>query len=168
MARVKSLLGIFLLTALTACGGGGSNASVDASVATTPVVASSPIGASPTIAMPAVALHIIAYGQSLSLGERAVNGWPNDLSIPNDYVDVGQMFSDGVLSKGTGPLRTFKESNAAIDGGLWGISTPGETPFYGALLALKDLPGYRIGSAAGQGATAIAGLGKASVRTLAC
>lgn len=163
MARVKSLLGIFLLTALTACGGGGSNASVDASVATTPVVASSP-----TIAMPAVALHIIAYGQSLSLGERAVNGWPNDLSIPNDYVDVGQMFSDGVLSKGTGPLRTFKESNAAIDGGLWGISTPGETPFYGALLALKDLPGYRIGSAAGQGATAISRLGKASVRTLAC
>ena len=73
------------------------------------------------------------------------------------------MFSDGVLSQGVGPMVSFRESNAAVNGRGWGIGTPGETPLYGALLALKDLPGTRIGSAAGKGATAIAGLAKGSV-----
>ena len=149
MSSVRRIFAWLVLFVLAACGGGGGGSDAP--------------GATPVAAAPAPAQHIIAYGQSLSLGERSQNGWPGDLALPADYVDVGLMFSDGILSLGVGPLGPFRESNLRVDGGVWGISTPGETPLYGALLALKGLPGQRIGSAAGKGATAIAGLGKGSV-----
>ena len=47
--------------------------------------------------------HIISYGQSLSLGERAVNRWPIDLAIPPEQ-DVGLMFASGVI-----PRRAMNE-----------------------------------------------------------
>lgn len=56
--------------------------------------------------------HIISYGQSLSVGERATVAFPGDLSLPTDYEDVGLMFSDGVRSAGTLPLVPFLESNS--------------------------------------------------------
>ncbi len=106
--------------------------------------------------------HVITYGQSLSLGERSVNGYPNDLTIPAG-ADIGLMFAGGTRPTDLSALVRFAESNRPVDGSLWGIATPGETPLCGALLALKDLPGQRIGSAAGRGGTSIVGLGKGSV-----
>ena len=134
-----TLIVINTAVVLSGCGGGGDAA---------PVVQT---------------LHVISYGQSLSLGERSEIGWPNDLTLPNDYVQVGSMFSDGIRSLGTAALVPYAESTAPVDGSVWNIGTPGETPVYGALLALKDLPGKRIGSAAGRGGTRIADLEKGSV-----
>src|SRR5271169_6843121 len=104
--------------------------------------------------------HILSYGQSLSLGARAVNRWPTDLTIPPER-DVGLMFASGVIPRGAmNALIRFADSTAPVDMGAWNIDAPGVTPLYGALLELKGLPGARIGSAAGRGATPIAGLSK--------
>src|ERR1700686_281414 len=104
--------------------------------------------------------HILSYGQSLSLGARAVKKWPTDLTIPTEQ-DVGLMFSSGVIPRGAmNTLVPFADSAAPVDMGAWNIDMPGVTPLYGALLELEGLPGARIGSAAGRGGTAIAGLSK--------
>jgi hypothetical protein len=104
--------------------------------------------------------HILSYGQSLSLGARAVNRWPTDLTIPPEQ-DVGLMFASGVIPRGTmNALVPFADSTAPVDMGAWNIDAPGVTPLYGALLELRGLPGARIGSAAGRGGTPIAGLSK--------
>ena len=104
--------------------------------------------------------HIVSYGQSLSLGARSVNRWPTDLTIPPEQ-DVGLMFASGVIPRGTmNALVPFADSTAPVDMSAWNIDAPGVTPLYGALLKLKGLPGARIGSAAGRGATSIAGLSK--------
>lgn len=100
--------------------------------------------------------HIISYGQSLSLGERSVNNFPADNTLPTDYQDVGLMLFDGVRSLGnTAALVPFAESTAPLDYEAWVTRTPGETPLYGALLQLKGLAGTRIGSAAGRGGASI-------------
>lgn len=105
--------------------------------------------------------HIISYGQSLSLGERSVVSYPDNLSLPTDYQNVGLMFADGVRSTGgTSALVPFAESTAPLDYLTWVTSTPGETPLYGALLQLKGLPGTRIGSAAGRGGMPISELSR--------
>lgn len=104
--------------------------------------------------------HILSYGQSLSLGDRAVNRWPTDLTIPPEQ-DVGLMFASGVIPRDAmNTLVPFADSTAPVDMGAWNIDLPGVTPLYGALLELEGLPGARIGSAAGRGGTAIAGLSK--------
>jgi hypothetical protein len=107
--------------------------------------------------------HIISYGQSLSLGDRAVIQWPIDLAIPPEQ-DVGLMFASGSIPRGAmNALSPFADSTAPIDFSVWNIDAPGVTPLYGALLKLQGLPGKRIGSAAGRGGTAIAGLSKGTV-----
>lgn len=107
--------------------------------------------------------HIISYGQSLSLGDRAVIRWPVDLAIPPEQ-DVGLMFASGSIPRGAmTALAPFADSTAPVDLGVWNIDAPGVTPLYGALLKLQGLPGKRIGSAAGRGGTAIAGLSKGTV-----
>lgn len=104
--------------------------------------------------------HILSYGQSLSLGERAVNQWPIDLAIPPEQ-DVGLMFASGVIPRGAmNELIPFADSTAPVDMDAWNIGAPGVTPLYGALFELRGLPGTRIGSAAGRGGTPIAGLSK--------
>ena len=104
--------------------------------------------------------HILRYGQSLSLGARAVNRWPTDLAIPPEQ-DVGLMFASGVIPRGAmNELIPFADSTAPVDMDAWDIDSPGVTPLYGALFELRGLPGARIGSAAGRGATPIAGLSK--------
>lgn len=104
--------------------------------------------------------HIISYGQSLSLGERAVDRWPTDLAIPPEQ-DVGLMFASGVIPRGgMNALSPFADSTAPVDTDAWEIDAPGVTPLYGALFELSGLPGTRIASAAGRGATPIAGLSK--------
>ena len=104
--------------------------------------------------------HILSYGQSLSLGARAVILWPTDLAIPEEQ-DVGLMFASGVLPRGAmEALVPFADSTAPVDMSVWHIDTPGVTPLYGALLELRGIPGVRIGSAAGRGGTPIAGLSK--------
>ena len=107
--------------------------------------------------------HIISYGQSLSLGDRAVIRWPIDLAIPPEQ-DVGLMFASGSIPRGAmNALAPFADSTAPVDLSVWNIDAPGVTPLYGALLKLQGLPGKRIGSAAGRGGTAIAGLSKGTV-----
>jgi hypothetical protein len=130
---MKTLITIILATLLAACGSGGDGSGTQ---------------------------HIISYGQSLSLGERSVIAFPDNISIANDYQHVGLMFADGVRSLGGTSLVPFKESTAALDYQTWVTSTPGETPLYGALLQLKSLAGTRIGSAAGRGGMPIAELSK--------
>jgi hypothetical protein len=104
--------------------------------------------------------HILSYGQSLSLGARAVNRWPTDLSIPPEQ-EVGLMFASGVIPRDAmNALVSFADSTAPVNTTAWNIDAPGVTPLYGALLELKGLPGSRIGSAAGRGANSIAGLSK--------
>jgi Carbohydrate esterase, sialic acid-specific acetylesterase len=110
--------------------------------------------------MPGEYQHILSYGQSLSLGARAVNKWPTDLTIPPEQ-DVGLMFASGVIPRGAmNALVPFADSTAPVDMSAWNIDAPGVTPLYGALLELRGFPGARIGSAAGRGATPIAGLSK--------
>lgn len=139
--KTIALLAAWLLWAAAACSGCGGGG--DATPAPGPATA---------------VQHIISYGQSLSLGERSEDGWPADLTMPTDYVDVGFMFADGIRSTGAASLVPFRESRASVDRSAWNIATPGETPLYGALLALRDMPGQRIASAAGRGGTGIAGL----------
>jgi hypothetical protein len=104
--------------------------------------------------------HILSYGQSLSLGARAVNRWPADLTIPPEQ-DVGFMFASGVIPRGAmNQLIPFADSTSPVDMDAWNIDAPGVTPLYGALFELRGLPGSRIASAAGRGATPIAGLSK--------
>jgi lysophospholipase L1-like esterase len=172
---MKTLSTIILTTILAACGGSG--VTPIPTVAHTPAIEEPALVAEPAPAptpdatpTPALTLivppgltgtqHIISYGQSLSLGERSVNAFPSDNGIPSDYQDVGLMFSDGVRSVGTLPLVSFRESTTSFDATTLYVPTGGETPLYGALLALKGLPGTRIGSAAGRGGTPIAELSK--------
>lgn len=104
--------------------------------------------------------HILSYGQSLSLGARSVKRWRTDLTIPAEQ-DVGFMFSSGVIPRGAmNALVPFADSTDPVDTNSWNIDVPGVSPLYGALLELRGLPGVRIGSAAGRGATSIAGLSK--------
>ncbi len=59
--------------------------------------------------------HILRYGQSLSLGARAVNRWPTDLAIPPEQ-DVGLMFASGVIPRGAmNELIPFADSTAPVD-----------------------------------------------------
>lgn len=101
--------------------------------------------------------HVISYGQSLSLGERATGA-----ALDAAPGSVGLMLADGVRSEGVGALVPFAEDSHAVDQAAWNIGTPGETPLYGALLALVKRPGERIGSAAGLGGTSVANLGRGS------
>jgi hypothetical protein len=136
-------IGAALLCMVLCCCGGGGGCS-----------------AAPQQAMAGAFQHILSYGQSLSLGERAVNRWPTDLAIPPEQ-DVGLMFASGVIPRAAmNALVPFADSTAPVDMGAWNIDTPGVTPLYGALLELRGLPGARIGSAAGRGGTPIAGLSK--------
>jgi len=103
--------------------------------------------------------HILSYGQSLSLGARAVNRWPSNLTIPPEQ-NVGLMFTSGVIPRGAmNALVPFADSTAPV-AAAWNIDAPGVTPLYGALFELQGIPGARIGSAAGRGGTSIAGLSK--------
>lgn len=139
-----------ILLLLAACGGAQSD----------PI---SPIQGSPVqpaAPAPQIVQHIITYGQSLSLGERAVNAFPNDLTLPGGYRDVGMMFVGGTRPSDLSALVTFAESTTAGSQDDWNIGTPGETPLYGALLTIKDLPGMHIGSAAGRGGTPIVDLSR--------
>lgn len=129
---MKAIAALLVCVALTACSGGDTGNGTQ---------------------------HIISYGQSLSLGERSVVAFPDDLTLPTDYQDVGLMFADGVRSTGsTAALVKFAESTAALEYSPWVTRTPGETPLYGALLQLKGLAGTRIGSAAGLGGASISEL----------
>jgi len=135
-------LAIGLASALAACGGGGDSA--------------------PPKPQPVSYQHIISYGQSLSLGGASWNAYPTDQSIPAEDPSVGLMFVSGVLPRGSMAAFTpFQDtSTEPLDESSWGIGAWGTTPLYGALLKVKDMPGVRIGSAAGRGATGIGGLSK--------
>jgi hypothetical protein len=141
--------GVLLLSAvLTACNG----------------AASIPVASPQSNSLaPPLTLHLITYGQSLSLGARAVNDYPTDLSIPSDDQQVGMMFKGGTRPDDLSGLVDFQESNAPVDLDEWNIAPTGETPLYGALLELKDLPGMRIGSAAGRGGNDIVSLSRGTM-----
>lgn len=146
----QTLLAALLAIVLCSCGGGDNGCSI------------APQGRIAGGFVSGEFQHILSYGQSLSLGARAVNGWPRELSIPAEQ-DVGLMFESGVVPRGgMNALVPFADSTAPVDPSRWGIDVPGVSPLYGALLELKGLPGSRIGSAAGRGSTAIAGLSKGS------
>jgi hypothetical protein len=138
---------VLLCIVLCGCGGGGNCSAVPP----TPIAGAFVAGEFQ---------HILSYGQSLSLGARAVNRWPTDLTTPPEQ-DVGLMFGSGVIPRGAiNELIPFADSTAPVDMDAWNIDAPGVTPLYGALFELRGLPGARIGSAAGRGATPIAGLSK--------
>jgi hypothetical protein len=100
--------------------------------------------------------HIITYGQSLSLGARAVISFPANDNIPSDYQPTGGlMFAGGTRPDDLSALVPFAESTTPKDSDSWSLDTPGETPLYGALLTIKEMPGLHIGSAAGRGGTDI-------------
>lgn len=99
--------------------------------------------------------HVISYGQSLSLGARAVMDFPIDDTIPNNYQNVGLMFKGGTRPDDLSILMPFQESTTAKDEDSWSLDTPGETVLYGALLTIQEMPGMHIGSCAGRGATDI-------------
>ena len=149
MNFVRATLLALLCLALCCCGGGRGGC---------------PVGPQQRTAVEASEFqHILSYGQSLSLGERAVDRWPTDVTIPPEQ-NVGLMFASGVIPRGAmNALVPFADSTAPVDLDAWNIDAPGVTPLYGALLELKGLPGARIGSAAGRGATSIAGLSKGTV-----
>ena len=86
-------------------------------------------------------LRHFTCGQSLSLGERSVIGYPNDLTIPVG-TDVGLMSAGTTRRTDLSALVAFTESDRPVEGSLWGIAILGETRLYGALLALKGLPGH--------------------------
>lgn len=137
-----------LVLALTACGGGGS-----AQMAAPQVVKVTP---------PATE-HLLTYGQSLSLGERAVVDFADgNLTIPTtDDENVGLMFVGGTRPEDMTSLVPFDETNTPVSLADWNIGTPGETPLYGALLTIKGMDAaLHVGSAAGLGGTPIAGLSK--------
>lgn len=144
---MKTTYVILLAALLSGCGGGSSQ---------TPSTAARPAAPAPE----PVVEHVISYGQSLSLGERAEIAWPSDLSLPDDYLPVGLMFVGGTRPTDLSSLVPFQESATPVDPSIWNIGTPGETPLYGALLALDARPGTRIGSAAGRGGTPIVELEK--------
>lgn len=148
MNRAPRLISCAVALALSGCGAGMSGQS--SGQATTP----------PVTATPAQVMHVISYGQSLSLGERSTDSYPGDVSIPVDDINVGYMFKGGTRPTDLSALVPFAESTNPVDPNVWNIQTPGETPLYGALYQLRDLPGSRIGSAAGRGGTSIVGLSK--------
>lgn len=108
--------------------------------------------------------HVIAYGQSLSLGGASWDAYPTDQTIPAEDGSVGLMFASGVLPRGAMTAFTpFQDtSTEPLDEDSWGIGAWGTTPIYGALLAVKNVAGVRIGSAAGRGATSIIDLDRGS------
>lgn len=107
-------------------------------------------------------MHVITYGQSISLGERAVDSFPTNLAIPADDANVGLMFAGGTRPDDLSTLVPFAEGTAPVNLDEWNVGTPGETPLYGALLTLQGQPGIRIGSAAGRGDTAVVNLSRGS------
>lgn len=136
--------------ALTACGGGSSQMAATQTVAP------------PVKVVPAATEHLLTYGQSLSLGERAVMDFADgNLSIPTDDANVGLMFAGGTRPEDLTSLVPFDETNAPVSLADWNIGTPGETPLYGAMLQLAHADtALHLGSAAGLGGTPIAGLSK--------
>jgi hypothetical protein len=62
-----------------------------------------------------------------SLGARAVNKWPTDLTIPPEQ-DVGLMFASGVIPRGTlNALVPFADSTTPVEMSAWNINAPGVT-----------------------------------------
>lgn len=126
--------------------------------------------------------HILSYGQSLSLGERATVAYPANLSI----YSASQPFGSLMFSGGTRPLQTtsvpavayaalvplVENSNNSNPGqctAAYNIGTPGETPLSGLLDWINTeaaLEGFHpggfnfLGSCPGLGGTSITGLNK--------
>ena len=71
-------------------------------------------------------LRHFTFGQSLSLGERSVIGYPNDLTILVG-TDVGLMFAGTTRRTDLSALVAFTESDRPVEGSLWGIAILGET-----------------------------------------
>lgn len=144
-----------LVLSVAACGGSGSPVTQSVPQAVPP-----PVQAAPP--PPLATEHLITYGQSLSLGERAVIDFTGgNLGVPaDDNENVGLMFVGGTRPEDLSSLVPFLESTELVDAPAWGgIATPGETPLYGALLTVKDMDtALHIGSAAGAGGTPIVGL----------
>lgn len=134
-----------MILALSACGGGAPTSSQVAIKAT-----------------PQATEHLISYGQSLSLGERAVVLFPTNNAVPAaDSDNVGLMFAGGTRPTDLSSLVPFAEQATPVDLASWNIATPGETPLYGALLTIKGMDSaFHIGSAAGRGGSAIVDLSK--------
>lgn len=147
---MKSLVLLIVSSVLAGCGAGQSE---------TPVATTQSVQSVAVIA-PVEVHHIITYGQSLSLGERAVNSFPSDLTLPGGYQDVGLMFAGGTRPDDLSALVPFAEGATAVNLAEWNVGTPGETPLYGALLTIQGLPGMHIGSAAGRGGTDIVNLSR--------
>jgi hypothetical protein len=148
---MKSAAAMFLMLILSGCGG--------SQVGSAPVQTTQSVQAKPDPA-PVEVHHIITYGQSLSLGERAVVNFPVDLTIPTGDLSVGMMFAGGTRPDDLSALVPFAEGTAAVNLAEWNVGTPGETPLYGALLTIQGMPGMHIGSAAGRGGTDIASLSR--------
>jgi hypothetical protein len=148
---MKSAVAMFLMLILSGCGG--------SQVGSAPVQTTQSVQAKPD-PVPVEVHHIITYGQSLSLGERAVVSFPGDLTIPTGDVSVGLMFAGGTRPDDLSALVPFAEGTTAVNLAEWNVGTPGETPLYGALLTIQGLPGMHIGSAAGRGGTDIANLSR--------
>lgn len=109
-----------------------------------------------TVVAPVEVHHIITYGQSLSLGARAVIAFPYNDAIASDYQETGAfMFAGGTRPDDLSALLPYAESITPKDIDSWNLDTPGETPLYGALLTIKGMPGIHIGSTAGRGGTDI-------------
>lgn len=143
MKHTNYLLGTALTLILAGCGGGSTSA---------PIV---------KVVIPATE-HVITYGQSLSLGERAVMDFSTgDLAIPEDANNVGLMFKGGTRPTDLSQVVPFEESTDPVDLGSWNIATPGETPLYGALEAIQGADSaFHLGSAAGRGGTTLVDLSK--------
>lgn len=129
----------FCLTSfLTGCGGGGTT---------------SPDNNPP--------IHILSYGQSLSLGSRAVNNFPSDNSLPATPPNLGFMFNTGILAIDETSIIPFQQTILTDPDTLATFNiTSGETPLTGVLMALVDYPGIKFASAAGRGGTNLLGLSK--------
>jgi len=107
--------------------------------------------------------HIPSYGQSLSLGARgeSMADRSHHPARARRGPHVRKRCNSARCHECAGPVR--RDSTAPVDMSVWNIDQPGVTPLYGALLELSGIPGARIGSAAGRGGTAIAGLSKGTV-----
>lgn len=139
-------------------------------------------GAQPAKSYDYQIMHILSYGQSLSLGERAVNSFSNsDFSI----LTVSQAFASLMFNGGTRPLSKTSNTTTAYGSfvslvedndqsnptqlAVYNIGTPGETPLSGlfdwinteAKLEGSPPTGHALlGSCPGRGGTSITGLNK--------
>jgi hypothetical protein len=152
--KIKGICLASIFSVLSACGGG-----------------SSPTSMAVIKAVPPATEHLLTYGQSLSLGTRAVVNYPTDMSIPaGDDENVGLMFAGGTKPDDLSSLVPFLETTTPPADSSW-VAVPftvgtqwGETPLYGALLTIKGMDtALHIGSAAGQGGAAIVELSKGTV-----